>query len=350
MQRRNLFVLRYNGRDDNLGDQFIFQGLIDALSRFGPVFVRGKRPVFMDPLQRSGCDALLALSVAMRWLRGYSVHSVQPPGGRTWTKSTSANGSDIGLKRQLLDSLLDSRIVIGTSVIPAADHSWGKQFDWIGVRDQESLTALRAHGMQQAEYFPDLAFLATISAANDVGRNRVVFSFRSTLPELVDDSSYGTKLTHSVGKVVNSVGAETRKFTEIFHQVDEDAEFNNRLSKAFCIPRLSQRLTLQSYPSFYNGAKWVISNRLHCLLIGASCGALPIALTSRRHTKLNALFETVGWSSLMLAIEDVDGLVERFYRIQSESPNLTAMVKSTFESQHQLALGILSQRYGEPIC
>jgi len=349
MQRRNLFLLRYNGRDDNLGDQLIFQVLVNTLSRFGPVFVRGKRPEFMSPPRHKGGDALLALSVALRRLQGYSVHSVQPPGGRLWTKSNLANGTGHGLRRRLKDLLSDSRIVVGTSVIPAADHSWCERFDWVGVRDQESLAALHANGMQQAKYFPDLAFLAPLSAADKVSRHGIVFSFRREIPEVTDDPSYEARLAHSLGLLINSLSREVHHSAEFFHQVDQDAEFNGRLGDDFGIPKHGHRLTLDSYQSYYNRAQFVVSNRLHCLLLGAACGALPIALTSRRHTKLNALFETVGWNSLLLSIEDVDGLVERFNWIQSQSSNLSAMVKSSFESQQQLGLSILEQRFGKPI-
>jgi hypothetical protein len=40
MNDRNLFLLHYNGRDDNLGDQFIFRALAEALGDFGEVHVR----------------------------------------------------------------------------------------------------------------------------------------------------------------------------------------------------------------------------------------------------------------------------------------------------------------------
>ena len=131
-----------------------------------------------------------------------------------------------------------------------------------------------------------------------------------------------------------------------FHQVEEDEPFTRPLAAAHDVPFEPARLSLDSFPSFYASAEIVVSNRLHCLLMGACCGAVPVALTSREHTKVNALFAAVGWESLILPIEDDDEALRRFARIRREMPAVRRLVAASCGEQRRLGLSMLEQRFG----
>lgn len=347
MPRRNVFLLRFNGRNDNLGDQFIFRALVASLTPFGVVQIRGGVPDFAAVTRSSIGGWKLGLLLAMMKLRGYSIYNFDPPGARLWTGANNASRSGLkwltGVARDMFGG---SRIAIGTSVIAAADHSWCDNASWVGVRDQASLLALRSAGVKHADYFPDLAFLAPARTTDDVRRSGIGLTFRRTIPEGIDRQCYELQLSEALTVLAHSFRADETTSARLYHQVDEDANFNDVLSVRTGFSRHYEKLTLNSFEAFYRSAQIVVSNRLHGLLLGAYCGAVPVALTSRKHTKLTALFETVGWASLILYVENPHELVDKFTVIRKDLANLGKMVEASFEHQRRLGFSILEKRFG----
>lgn len=171
-------------------------------------------------------------------------------------------------------------------------------------------------------------------------------SFRSTIPEAPDRKAYRENLSDAVAAIMGEFGSDARPNFRGFYQVDEDAAVSRALSQRHGVVFDDRRVGLDSFESLYASADLVVSNRLHCLLLGAYCGAVPVALTSREHGKVNALFETVGWKSLLLHIEDRATLVRRLGSIRRELPRLRGMVTSTFDEQRRLGRALLEQRFG----
>jgi polysaccharide pyruvyl transferase WcaK-like protein len=229
-------------------------------------------------------------------------------------------------------------------VIPEADHSWCQSVEWVGVRDDESLQALRDAGCGNANYFPDLAFLLEAQPI-DAPRRAIAMSFRNTIPEDHHSADYEQHLTTAVAALVSSLNAVDRSDVVGFHQVEADASFVEELCQRHGLQRARERLTLSSYARFFAGARIVVSNRLHCLLLGARCGAIPVALTIGRHSKVVSLFRTVGWESLVLDVTDGRS-VERFAAIRRDSESLRTLVNTTFERQRALAGEMLQRHFG----
>jgi hypothetical protein len=340
MNERNLFLLHYNGRDDNLGDQFIFRALSEALEDFGEVHVR-----------THAADLGFGLRSAMTTLRGGAVYNFLPPGGRTWTTAPSpsrgARGALGALKKRCTDAVAGPRVAIGASVIPTADHSWCRDCEWVGVRDHESLAALRAAGLPRVDYFPDLAFLPAPRRTNPARRGGIRLSFRGAIPEAPDAAEYAGGLSEAIATVMHELDSDVRtNNVRGFYQVDEDAAPSRMLSQAHGFAFEERRVSLDTFESFYASADLVISNRLHCLLLGAHCGAVPVALTSHEHGKVNALFETVGWKSLLLHVEDRGAIAQRLAAIRRDLPRLRNMVASSFDEQRRFGRQSLERRFG----
>lgn len=339
MTDRNLFLLHYNGRDDNLGDRFIFRALAEALEDFGDVHVR-----------THAADLGFGFRSAMTTLRGGAVYNFLPPGGRTWTTASppprGARGALGALKKRCTDAVAGPRVAIGASVIPTADHSWCRDCEWVGVRDHESLAALRAAGLPRVDYFPDLAFLPAPRRMQPTRRGGIRMSFRGVIPEAPDAASYSAGLSDAIAVVIRELEGDARANVRAFYQVDEDADVNRALGRTHGFAFDDRRVGLDSFESFYAPVDLVISNRLHCLLLGAHCGAVPVALTSREHGKVNALFETVGWKSLLLDIEDRGAIARRLGAIRRELPRLRSMVASSFDEQRRVGRKLLEHRFG----
>ncbi|MGH9158672.1 MAG: polysaccharide pyruvyl transferase family protein [Vicinamibacteraceae bacterium] len=348
MHGRNLYLLRFNGRNDNLGDQFIFRALMHALTDLGSVCVHNGAPAFIESAPPGHWR--LGWRSALTTLRGGAVYNFLPPGGRTWRPPTQAGraaGSWLkSLKKTSVELLAGPKVVIGTSVIPTANHSWCKDCAWIGVRDHQSLAALRAAGVASAEYFPDLSFLPAPPRPADVQRQGIRVSFRETIPEAPDPRAYTSRLSEALGALAGQLIPDERHRMSSYYQVEEDEEFMRQMSRLHDVPFGAARVTLEAFEAFYRRADLVVSNRLHGLLMGAYCGAVPVALTSREHTKVNALFTTVGWKSLLLHIEDARELPDQFAAIRQDIPSLRRMVAASFDEQRSLGLRILEQRFG----
>ncbi len=336
----------YNNRSDNLGDQIIFQALVRSLERHGRMLMTGEIPAFVEGVRPEG--GYWHSWIVRLWTRarGGSIFQVLSPGAALWyAPSQSASPALPRAKRRLPPWLAGRIITLGRSVIPEADHSWCRDVDWIGVRDEDSLRAIRDAGFSRATYFPDLAFLIEpVGAGAPSKRSGICLSFRRSIPEDHHSDEYERGLRTSIAALVASLTPSERSQATGFHQVEGDADFVARLCEEGGLRQLVPMLTLSSHRGFFEAADMVVSNRLHCLLLGACHGALPVALTTPRHSKLVALFRTVGWQSLIVDAED-KASVEQFHAIRQDAPRLREMVRTTFAEQHRLGNDILRQRF-----
>jgi polysaccharide pyruvyl transferase WcaK-like protein len=346
-RRRHLFVLKYNNRNDNLGDQIIFRALTSALGQYGRTVTHGSVPSFAAGLRVESAGWRAHLVRAWTRARGGSIFQVLSPGAALWMPPAPPVPPPPTRPVRRFPPWLSGRpIALGRSVIPEADHSWCRDAAWVGVRDDESLRALRDAGYANATYFPDLAFLVQREpVATPASRSAIALSFRNRIPEDHHSSEYERHLTNAIEAILSSVDSADRSGAVGFHQVEADAQFVETICQAHGLQCAPEMLTLSSYASFFAGAAIVLSNRLHCLLFGARYGAVPVALTMNRHSKVVSLFRTVGWNSLVLDVTDAR-CIERFQAIRRDAGSLRTLVSTTFERQQTLAKDILQQRFG----
>ena len=340
---RNLFELRYNNRNDNLGDQAIFRALVCALQQHGEVTMVGAVPPFVEGVRPTGGPWRSRFATAATKARGGSVVRVLAPGALLWPRPDCGTPSPRRARSGLAAKWLRARTIsVGRSVIGAADHSWCQDVDWIGVRDDASLRALHQAGFRQVSYFPDLSFLLDSDAAGADARTTVAFSFRSRIPEDHRSAEYEHTVRGAFDAIVGSLGPSGRARAIGFYQVQEDEAPVGQLCEDHGVSRAASMLTLSSYQPFYRTQDLVVSNRLHCLLLGACQGAIPVALTTEAHTKVVSLFRTVGWDSLIVRADD-DARVDRFHEIRRQSHRLRELVRTTFDRQRTLGAQTLRQ-------
>lgn len=346
MPPRPLFLLKFNGRLDNLGDQFITRSLSNALRAFGDVAFQGAAPEFI----RGTCPPTLPLpwplAAVAKLLSGGRVYRFAPPGGRLWGRTPNAAKRALSaLAAAVARRFLGPKFAIGTSVIPGTDYGWTADVDWIGVRDRDSLDALRAAGAEHADYFPDLSFIEPPPPVQSVPRGTIGFSFRAGIPEDCWASDYAPRVCAALRTLQGSLTSSDAWSPRFFHQVAEDAPFNRHLAGRMGIPLHTPRLTLESMGAFYRGCRFVVSNRLHCLLLGARFGAVPIALTSRGHTKVASLFRTVGWGALFVPIEEPASFEGKFDAFLRDEEVLRRLTLDVVGEQGRLGLGVLAMRF-----
>jgi len=338
----NYIITQYNNRNDNLGDQFIYLRLVESLKAYGKVLTASEPPDFATDVRKEGGKWRSRLDRSVCRLKGGKIYQFAPPGAKLSTvRSPVVQIQSSGLRAIAAQFLAGQSIQLGCSIIPESDFSALGELDWIGVRDQASLEALQRAGISQSHYFPDLSFLSPLYLPSKKKQFLVGLSFRRSFPELRSEESTVSGIKSVLEKDLASLAKSINAKPCFFHQVEEDASFAFDLCNEFQASLNDNRLNLCSYREFYSQCRVVISNRLHCLLVGASCGALPIALTTSSHTKLVSLFRTVGLEDLIVDYRDLSQSTKVFKNIGSKIDVLTQKVRSVFSDQKGIALQLL---------
>src|SRR5690606_13371213 len=103
-------------------------------------------------------------------------------------------------------------------------------------------------------------------------RGGILASFRKTIPEVDDASAYAARLTKAFATLLETLGPAERGRVRAYYQVEEDERFVKALADAHELSFEASRVSLDTFESFYSTGEIVVSNRLHCLLLGAYCG------------------------------------------------------------------------------
>jgi polysaccharide pyruvyl transferase WcaK-like protein len=160
---------------------------------------------------------------------------------------------------------------------------------------------------------PDLSFnLYQKPHSYDIPRGIVsAFSFRT------DHGLPVALLAEYAEKIIAASPAESQH--AVLSQVGRDSQGMRELHTHLCrrfgewrVHYVEVESSLDTACQWYSKIERIYSNRLHALLLAASCGALPIAvLPSRRHVKVRALFDDLGLSSNVVDLENDSGNAPR---------------------------------------
>ena len=183
-----------------------------------------------------------------------------------------------------------------------------------GYRDTGSLTEGRNSGERHIALFPDLSFLLgsrceTSSEPNTVKR-KFVCSFRECHFTLGFDRDYDSNI---VGLLRGLVEAFERDEVVFCSQTRRDDVYVQKLG-AECGDCSVERFfsyDIDSFLQFYSGFSYVVSNRLHVLLIAAFAGCVPIAIVSKEENrKIVSLFSDNDLEDLCIDVHSPDVLGE----------------------------------------
>lgn len=346
-----IFLVENNDRDDNLGDQIISRDLCELLSKFGDVYITGK-PKAYHTANAAHFDLANSLWLRIRGaLFGQRYYRVFPAGG--WGRMRVSNRvlmSHRGILQKLRSRLkkrVEVRdILLGVSVEITADNSCFDDYFLVGARDQRTLANLGLRGQVKKCYFPDLSFFGPCRAGiNQPRPNNWAISFRENSPEVTEDLGLDIS-TQAIMQVLSQLEDSTAAF---YYQVEEDKITNQVLASAHQSATFRhEKLTLADYLEFYQQARFVASNRLHCLLLGAINGAVPIAMVRNTHWKVAEFFRTVGWDDLLISIDDPSRMVRVLQGISENFQHYVRLVDDTCQQQRELGFQLLASAVGSP--
>lgn len=346
MKQRRLIVTRFNARRDNLGDLLIHRCLWKECSKYGQLVAYGASPGFdAYPVVRFRTALMRAFRAKMR---GYSVVLLEPPGARLRSHAIHANRRRT--MRKALFALVRPRTVrAGISVADGMDLKDMRDHAWVGARDHHSLAIMRAQGVAQARYCPDLAFLLEPVIQQFGPGERALMSFRARIPDDGYSPEYEERMRTVIPALVSDL-ASHGLMPEFYFQVTEDEAFCREMQAG--AGRHGQPTSSPTRPGLddlaghFRGAGVVLSNRLHVLLEAAAFGSLPVAVTSAGHRKLRDLFASAGWENLVLDIQDAARCRAQLGDLLAHREAIRAQVHADFKRMGALTRDSLREMLG----
>ena len=319
-----MILLKFNDRDDNYGDQLIFQCLENELRKYETVRFYSNAPSQREIAPLRFREAYV-LALKARLFRSEQTLIFDPPGARFIRSELP----DESLRKRAKDTLvtrlwklLGARFMTtGISVDPSIEISDFSQYRIVGVRDNQSLDVLHKKGIN-VSYCPDMACLREPEIRHHFEGNCYLVSLRSNTPDIRDGSSFAKQVIGQLEALF--CDNDTTSDLLLYSQVLEDDEFNNGLRLSFSKNNRSASFESNppenfDYKSLFENTDIVISNRLHILLPALTEGLLAVALVSKKHLKIINFFKTHGWEHLIIYIED-ENLVPRIGELKALWP------------------------------
>jgi len=285
---KNNFYINLRTQYENLGDYLIAQATIDFLKDMGDITLdinnvpESYLELFNIPenvtLTKRGLLSTLFFSKKRNWIY------VLKPGGYTTSKSTLYQIKLILINLYLLlcKSFFNVKLFkmphsyLGKMNIIEKLHQ--KLYDLIIVRDKISLNNYNNHKIFNTILAKDIASYyfnkkSKFNNLEELERNNISISLRYDRNENEGDISY---------KIANYL-LNTEKLNKIIYvsQVTFDNKINNKYSQKNNLKYTNYNISEYSIKEItkkYKSSKYIISNRLHSLLLAKINGAIPIAI------------------------------------------------------------------------
>jgi polysaccharide pyruvyl transferase WcaK-like protein len=317
---------------ENLGDALIVRELIAKLSMRMPTVldVSSCTPGFLNALDlgahrqvrqvnRLGKLRLISQILKHR-SKGACCYLLLVPGGRggeisrlTYIKNCLSTGflrllSGLGVRVCHIGISYDrlgprhSRIVRSRAAFLHAHY----------VRDHHSLHQLHQVGAKVHGLMPDLALaLFTPDGPDGSSGDDIAFSFR-----IDKHPGRAEEIVAFVQRVCNQY-ADGRGLRFV-SQVRRDDSFMEQLAERIRLStgrRVMLALADGSIPdcqALYSGCGWIVSNRLHALLLAMSSGASPLAVVDpERDVKILGVLQSIGFESHVATLDESPALPDK---------------------------------------
>ncbi len=201
------------------------------------------------------------------------------------------------------------------------------------VRDSISHNNCLKAGVKKAKIAPDLSWAYNIEFLNQQKRTDCVYvSFRPYCDSAKNNTEYKEQLTQTIVYVINELCKQNYNVV-LSYQGGKDLDYMkyiyNKVSQNNHIQLLEEMITLDNAEKYYGNAKYVLSNRLHCLLLGYKFGSPTICLTdTNKHQKIVGIFKDNGLLNAVIdinqSLEDIVSKIERINLNEIESRYKTA--------------------------
>lgn len=374
---KNIVFFQPALQHDNTGDILINKVLLDILRKNSKLIVddSNKPSWFLAEIGLTSDEYLSKTSSKslLQTIRDYlnkgtnqeHIYLVIPPGHTSRKGKNTAIYGDHGFYRTRLLLKLKKKglriLRFGFSIGPfdwynvLAESFYSRVFKAYCVRDSKSMELAKKFFFKSPQLMPDLAWAfdplinPNYNSAH-TGREYIVLSFRSNSFGAVHDSQYLIPIINSIKQLVQD--PHLRHYDiKVAYQVKFDEEpsieLYNELKKARLeVSLVSEKLDLQSAVDLYAGAKFVVSNRLHVIMLGLSVNTLSLPLViDRDNTKITSIFNDNDLSSLLLKTNYPEDFKHKLAYIFSNYENLAEKIADTIEKNKKAVFDSINQAF-----
>lgn len=336
MNKLNKIIFIVATQYDNMGDLLINKCLIDNIAEYGEVYLDTKKvPDSFKKILLEHENVLELNSISRVSLKGKGLlllpflnkfkftHLFKSPGpfGGAISNSDKIRYYIFYYIFRMMKQKKCNSYLIGNDLILKSDFDLRifKKFSTVlkgmYVRSKSNLECFKNENIE-ALYSPDLCFLMNSSYDKITKRKIVGISFR----DLQD--------TELKKEIINSLELSIEFFIkkgydiEFFYQVTRDKSLNLELFGLF---KQYKNITFKeealdwSNKDYYRQQDFVISNRLHVLLLAQSYNVIPLGLVddNEKTMKINNIFKSVGLEELIFKKIDTP-IIEEVYSLKDK--------------------------------
>lgn len=284
------FYFKLRTQSENLGDYLIAQAMIDLLASFGNLVIDIQDvpelylKLFIFPENTQLVQAGLIKTIiksenkSARWIY------VVKPGGYPNAKTTSRKiklllmGTYFSLIKRVWKIKMIKMPHSFGGALSFADKQYQRTFDLTLCRDASTLETYKAADISNLQLFPDLAMYyvdkqSKFNFSEELQKDTITISLR--YDRQTDEPEIALKLAKKLQEQ-NSINNIT-----FVSQVMFDTELNAKIAAVGSYSNIIYDMTntsIQTITETYKRSKYIISNRLHALLLGVINGAIPIAI------------------------------------------------------------------------
>ncbi|GAA4785526.1 hypothetical protein GCM10023231_11790 [Olivibacter ginsenosidimutans] len=359
----NIIFFKPASQYENTGDVLINKALLVILRKYGTIVVedRNRPDWFLDVISSSaerlsqyspnGVEkaifSILIKNIFKRTKRKYIL--VFPPGHTSRKGKNGAIQSLKGSLKLLILRWLGCKIIrIGFSIGPfdkinaIAESLRSRCFNLYALRDYGSISLAKEWHFRNYKFAPDLAWSYEPINKSSGSDDYIVLSFRS--------NSYGTKYDKGYLepvlvrlKEILSVGSLHEKEIVVAYQVlfdrDSSLQIVDFLSQdGWNVRLIDEKLTLDTAEQLYKNAAFVISNRLHVLLLAVQVETMAFPLVaSLDNAKIVNIYKDNSLEDILLNMEDDSSVnLRRFVNILDNKDETLKRVAKISSSNRQL--------------
>ncbi|RVU00289.1 polysaccharide pyruvyl transferase family protein [Mucilaginibacter limnophilus] len=349
---KNIIFFKPGAQIENTGDLLINKSEIDVLRHYGDIIVDDSNTPewFINAISNTLVDKKLSevskSSLNSTFLKNLlsgnkggiktRFYYVIAPGHRSAKGFKSAQRSLFAGLKNLTFKLLGGRVMrMGFSIGPFdklngwADSLISGTYYYFGLRDNKAITLAQQLNFSKPQYFPDLAWCYTPYPENsDIARKDsgyVVLSFRSNEYGTSHNENYLVPIVNKIKDLLRSVEGVKKIVLAYQVQYDRDAAvyMQQQLNDNFETELVDHKLLLPEAEALYRNATFVLSNRLHVLMLAFQCNTVAIPLIKLEDNKK------------IVGIYTDNGLGDIILDAEQESLILHASLNSTLASKER---------------
>jgi len=304
---------------DNLGDLLINKMLIDELSFYGDVYIdsEGLPDSFVKPLllKENVIDFVSVYGGSLKRRSMFKIFTKVKSDFKFYFKSPGPYGGEgYSLKRNVKKMIMiyqfrtffksglslnavGNDMIVATKLGVFLEKVSNRYFDKTLVRSKENLKMLSNLNFNNIGFIPDVAFLYTPISKNQ--KTKVYVSLRDLACDDYHQKNYNL-LKESIPYFI-----EKKLEVVFFYQVESDRDYNLSLFEDFkrdgCTFK-EEGLEYDQISDFYSKSSYVITNRLHVMILAMLHESMPLLILKDDHktSKINRVLKDNQLDELMI--------------------------------------------------